>query len=268
MSARDGLVYGMDETEYHGGDELSSTGMKTLLDSPARYLYEREHRTEKRAFDIGHAIHGLVLGTGLDLAVVEADSWRTKAAQQQRDEAREAGRVPILVDEYATAKNAADAVLCHPEARVFFEADAHPEVSAFCDMDGVRVRARFDWLLARPVIVDLKSGRTANPRALPRITEQYRYHLQAATYRRALATVRGDEDPAFVHVFVESEPPHLVSVDRLTPEALDAGDAELDVALALYRRCVETGHWPGYPLGIHDIDLPRYYVAPTLEDYL
>lgn len=37
MTDREGLVYDLPEAEYHGGPELSKSGMKALLRSPAHY---------------------------------------------------------------------------------------------------------------------------------------------------------------------------------------------------------------------------------------
>lgn len=274
MSTRDGLIYGLDEQEYHSGPELSSTGMKALLDSPARFRHEREHRTHKKAFDVGHAIHARVLGTGLDVVPIPAEllsstgAANTKAAKEFIAAAREAGQVPMKAADLAQAKAAADAVLAHPDARALFEAPGAAEVSAFAEIAGVPVRGRFDYLHDAPVIVDLKSSRTADPRRLPRLFADYRYELQTATYRRLLNIVRGDEDPVFIHCFVETEPPHLVSVVRLDEHALAVGDASLDTALALYRDCAETNTWPGYQPGVHPISLPRWHQPTDLEELL
>src|SRR5690606_6403117 len=60
-----GLVYDMDDLEYHARTELSSTGVRRILDSPARFKWEQEHRVEKRDYDYGHAAHAKVLGAGM-----------------------------------------------------------------------------------------------------------------------------------------------------------------------------------------------------------
>jgi hypothetical protein len=85
---RDGLIHGMSDAVYHGGPELSSSAMKTLLDSPARYQHERANRVEKSAYDLGHAVHAKILGAGLDVAVLDFPDYRTKAARDERDGAR------------------------------------------------------------------------------------------------------------------------------------------------------------------------------------
>src|SRR5262245_60670140 len=47
-------------------------------------------------FDIGTACHSLILNDPRIFHIVDADDWRTKDAKAQRDEARAAGKVPLL----------------------------------------------------------------------------------------------------------------------------------------------------------------------------
>ncbi len=59
------IVHDMPEEEYHRRPELSSTGARLLLDSPAKYAYAQTHpQPHKQAFDVGHAVHARVLGVG------------------------------------------------------------------------------------------------------------------------------------------------------------------------------------------------------------
>lgn len=258
---RKGLVYGMPEDEYHGGPELSSTGMKRILDAPALYLHDRTHRTHKAAFDLGHVVHGMVLGDGLDVVRIDAESWRTKAAQTERDEARAEGKVAVLASEWAQARAMSDAVLTHPTARDLFDADADAEVSAFYNLDGVPVRCRFD-LLHRDLstIVDLKTSATADPRALARRFADFDYPLQAWLYLDALHALTGAAG-RFLHVVVSSSAPHLVTVVELDRDALAVGEAKAHAALAEYREAVETGVWRGYATGVVPLSMPRWYGA-------
>ena len=42
-----------------------------------------------------------VLGDGVDTVEIDADSYRTKAAREQRDAAHAAGKIPVLVGDGA-----------------------------------------------------------------------------------------------------------------------------------------------------------------------
>lgn len=280
---RDGLVYGLDELEYHAGPELSSSGAKLMLEAPALYQHERENRTERRAFDLGHVVHGMLLGDGLDVVVVQttakdgtkrdAENYQTKSAQEDRDAIRAEGKVPMLRHELAVAQRMVDKVLEHDDARALLDADGDAEVSAFTTdpATGVRMRARYDLLHRHePVIVDVKTGQTASPRLWPRKVADLGYDLQAAWYDDVLTAVRGDDAPVFYHIVVESNPPHLVAVHRMSDAYLERGRRRVRAALELYAACVAADRWPGYPLGEHLTEPPPWlrddYPTPDLFD--
>lgn len=268
MSARDGLVHGLPEHEYHHGPELSSTGAKTILRSPAHYQWEQTHRTEKAAFDFGHAVHALVLGIGMDVEVIPGP-WTTKTAKEAVAAARAAGCVPIKPEDWQHAKTAAAAVAEHPIAGPLFST-GEPEVSMFwTDPDtGVRCRGRLDWLRAtgRLLAVDLKTVQTADPKTFGRTAASFSYDLQTEMYAQGYQAITG-ERPASLHVLVEVDPPHAVSVVQLDDEALRIGALKVRAALERYRDCTETGQWPAYdPTTIHPVSLPRW-AAYDAEDY-
>ena len=73
--------------------------------------------------ELGTVAHKMVLGSGPEIVVVDAANWMTKAAKEQRDAARLAGKVPLLPDDYQRAKAMADAVLSHPLAGALFNPD-------------------------------------------------------------------------------------------------------------------------------------------------
>jgi hypothetical protein len=260
-----GLHLSIPELEYHALPGLSSTGIKDLLDCPARFAWKREHREEKAVFDMGHLIHGLVLGVGLETHVVDAPDWRSKAARDERDAARAEDKVPVLVGDYVRAKAAARAVRNHPDAGPLFTGGA-PEVSILWEdpETGVRCRGRLDyWHQGPGVVVDLKTtGRTASPRALPRMAADLGWHTQAAHYLAGLDALTGRRaDLRFVHVLVEVDEPHLVSVVELDADYLAIGADDVRLAIDTYARCTETGHWPGYPAGLTRIAPPRWLAA-------
>lgn len=263
-----GIVHGLDELVYHRLPGLASTGAKRLIQrSPAHYRWEQEHRTEKAAYDFGHVVHGLVLGTGLEVDVIDADSWRSKAAQDERRAAYAAGHVPMLAADYDRAVNAALAVKVHPVAGPLFHGGS-AEVSLFWtdETTGVECRGRLDYL--RPDgIVDLKTTRDANPADFGRAVAKFGYDLQTAWYRGGYEAITG-ERLRFVHVLVETEEPHAVSVIELDEEALHVGALKAARAREIYAECTSTGQWPGYdPTVIHPVGLPTWAVYEAEDTY-
>jgi ornithine carbamoyltransferase len=91
---------------------------------------EGDEETEKynKAQAIGNAAHSLMIGRGKKLAVIEADSFRTKIATADRDAAIERGLEPILAKHYQIASQMVEAATdqlkqIHGCERAFIEGD-------------------------------------------------------------------------------------------------------------------------------------------------
>ena len=88
----------MPEDAYHAdpapGGSLSASGAKLLLPPSCPALYQCAglgRRPPKAEFDYGTAAHMYVLGAGPVIVLIDAPDWRTKAAQDAREEARAQG---------------------------------------------------------------------------------------------------------------------------------------------------------------------------------
>lgn len=264
-------VYAIPEEEYHKdpvpGGSLSSSGARALLKCPAKYHHDRTHgRPPKRDFDFGHAAHRLVLGAGADIVIIDADSYRTKNAQEQRAAAYTAGAVPLLPQEAAIVHAMADAIRQHPVAGALFNpGHGAPEQSLFWTdkRTGVRCRARLDWLPdrghGRMVIPDYKTARSADPHEFARAAVTYGYHQQHAYYVEGCRVLGvADDDTQFVFVVQEKTPPYVVSVIQLDPAAAGIGRHLNHRALDLYKECTATGRWPGYSDEVCLVSLPAW----------
>ena len=257
---------GIPDTVYHRLPGLSASGAKLLVppSCPAKYKANRDNPPPSNAvFDLGKAVHKLVLGEGEPLQIIDAKDWRSKAASEARNEAYAAGVIPILVGDFAQIKAMSDAVLAHPVAgKLIDDSVGEAEVSLLADDPdtGVRLKARPDWSTERDGrlwLVDLKTTQTAEPRAFAKRAADYRYHLQAAWYVQ-VAALLVDPCAAFVFVAVEKEPPYLVSVTEWDGEAMTEGARLMREAIKTYALCKESDFWSGYPEGITPMYLPRW----------
>lgn len=254
-------VYDMPEDAYHAdpvpGGSLSASGAKLLLppSCPARYQYDRLYgEPPKKAFEHGAAAHSLVLGAGPELVIVDAPDWRTKAAKEARDSARFDGRIPLLPADYSQVQAMAAAIREHPLASALLDPDrGDAEQSLFWtdDETGIWRRARLDWLPAprpgrRMVVPDYKTADRADRESIRKAVASYGYHLQAAQYTRGVTALGLDDDPAFVFIFQEKNPPYLVNVVQLDDDAMQAGRDRMRLACEMFRDCTESGIWPGY----------------------
>lgn len=266
-------VYNLTAEAYHAdpipGGSLSSSGARRLLppSCPALFRHEQLHgRKPRRVFDIGHAAHALVLGTGPELVKVEADNWRTKASQQAAAEARERGAVPLLPDEYAEIHAMADALHAHPVAGALFDPDfGRPEQTlAWQDaQSGIWRRAMLDWLpdpgRGRLIVPDYKTTTCAAPSELSKTVQKFGYHQQHAWYVDGAQVLDlGDQDTAFVFVFQEKTAPYLVTVIELDALALRIGRDLNRQAIEIYADCSRSGVWPGYSDDVESVPLPAW----------
>ena len=265
MNAR--VVADLDETTYHADPALSSSGAKRLIQTcPAIFKHERDTggRANKAAFDFGHAAHGLILGVGEPVHVIEADNFTTKAARELRDAAYAAGQVPILARDYEQVEAMAEAVKRHPLAAALLS-EGVAEQSVFWNDErwDVGRRARFDWLTQRAgrhYVVDLKTSTTADPAVLGRKVADFGYHQQEAWYRDAAAAAGLGDEVGFLFVFVEKQAPYLVTVVELDSYAVQRGHELNQRALEVFRDCTASGIWPGYvsPTERALVSLPRW----------
>ncbi|WRS29646.1 PD-(D/E)XK nuclease-like domain-containing protein [Actinomycetaceae bacterium MB13-C1-2] len=278
------VIEGMDEAQYHAdpvkGGSLSYSGMKQLLKSPAHYRhYMDQPRAEKKVFDAGHIIHALVLGTGLDVAVIPEHmlasngATSTKAAKDFIADARLDGMVPVKESELAPLKAVAEAALTHPAARTLFESDSPAELSMFAPdpETGVWLRGRADKISeldGETVIVDLKTTTDADPKEFNRKdVAKFGYYIQAVVYPRLWQLTHEDTPmPGMLFVAVSKTEPYLVSVNSLDWMYDDLGTKAMREAIRRYQDGVLTGDWPGYTEQVTELTPPSYLVYEDDEE--
>lgn len=269
-----GLVLDMPDVEYHARPELSSTGARRILDSPARFKWEQTHRIESRAFDVGHAVHAKVLGVGLtavaypDEHLTPSGNPSTKAATVAwENEQRANGRVPVARADMARVNDMAEAVLAHAGARAIFEQPGRPEVSAFATdpNTGVNVRARADRLNTDRLI-DLKTtAGSASTTGFGRDAAKHGYPIQEAHYADTFEWVTGQRLP-MVFVVVEKRAPYLVAVHQLDDVTRITARDLAARARAIYAECTATDTWPAYGDDILTTQMPAWWFDLADDD--
>ena len=261
-----GIYPDLDELRYHADDDLaphlgrslSASGAKVLLRSPARFAWERDHPTPTTdALEIGSAVHSFILGSGPTVSEVKADSWRTKAAQEERDAHRRAGMIPLLTADFERALRVATAVSRHPLAgQIITEGQAESSMYWIDSDTGITCRGRIDFLRAN-AIVDVKTTIDATPEAFRKSIANFGYDVQAAHYQDGIEALTGDRLP-FVFVVVEKTPPYLVGVYQLDDDWLAHGADQIRQARRIYADCEAADDWPGLPLEIVTLTPPRW----------
>lgn len=253
----DRLIPDQPEEDYFASPRFSQSQAKTLLANPARYRWElTAPREEKAVFDVGHAAHTLILGTGQPIATVDVDARRGKAWTEAADEARADGCTPLTRKESDAVHAMRDAVYDHPGARTLLELPGQSETSVEWTDEDVDCRARIDRL-ASGVILDVKTSADASPDAFARSAANYGYDVQHVAYTRAVRATTGDDLP-FVFIVVEKAPPHFVALYTLPPEAVERGERRWLDALDLFKQCTATDTWPAYGDDVSVLPWPRW----------
>lgn len=257
-----GIYAELDAGIYHSKltptQSLSSSMARTLINECPAMLYARSAlnpdyvREEKAVFDIGSAVHLLYLEEEkfeAGVAVLDFDDWRKKDAQIARDEAREAGRIPLLKKQADELMAMRKALLLHPIAGKAFSGKGHSELSmVWKDPEtGVWLKARPDWSPSDfSFLIDMKTSTTANPVDFARKAFNLGYHQQAAWYLDAVELVTGERPGKFWFVAQDKSAPYLCSVSSFDEDAIIAGREQNRKAIRRFADCLEKNNWPGY----------------------
>ena len=277
-------IYDLSPEAYHADPcpvpSLScSIAKKLLRQSPmhAHYAHPRlgggSFKGDSQAMDDGTILHTLLLGKGGDIAVIDADDFRTKAAKEAREIARAEGKTPVLAHKMealeATAAAARRQIMAHPAARALFE-PGRAEQAMIWEEDGVWFRSLVDFMPDNPraALMDIKTtGLSAAPGAWERrlVTE---YAIQDAFYARGIEALTGRARPPMLFVVIETDAPHGVSVMAAAESLRAVAKADVERAVRIWRKCMETGEWPGYPQFIASVDAPNWLLNQMEEQIL
>lgn len=239
---------------------LNQTPRHAWLAHPRLNPHYRDER--KPEFDRGEAAHALLIGKGRKIAVLPFDDYRKKEAKEARDAAYAEKKIPIKARDYeeieAMVQSARSQLGQIFELGKPFE-DGQGELPLYWQEGETHFRSRLDWLSHdRKIIFDYKTTGNAHPDAFTRKIYDMGYDVQAAFYRRAVRMTGGPERAAFIFVAQEIEAPYALSAVSLTPAALDMAERKVEKAIALWRDCMASNIWPGYPARVCHVDPPSW----------
>lgn len=214
---------------------------------------EADEEKYDKAKAIGDAAHALMIGRGKDMEIGKFDSWRTKEAKVFKLAAIEAGKTPILESHFDVASVIARRALMQIDKHEEHDCFKHGkgEVALIWQEDGIWFRCLVDWLhdnlltvddyktTAMSVALHVLGGRAADAG----------WDIQAAMFARGLDAL--DPDNAgrrrFRFIAQEQEPPYALNVMVMSEAWLTMGRKRLQHAVDIWKRCMATGTWPGYP---------------------
>ena len=246
----------MTDDEYFALEALSASGAKLLRKSPMHFRADQfKARQPTPAMVFGTVVHRLVLEPERPAFAVKYFNWASKEGKAER-ELLEATGLPILSEadgDRATAIR--DALWSNAQIAEMLEAAAKEQVMLW-DQHGVPCKAKAD-AIGDGIVIDLKTTIDAGIKDFARSVATFSYHLQAAHYLDGYRATRGGAAD-FIFIAVESAAPHAVAMYRLDHQTLAAGAREMKRAAAVYRECLASGIWPGYPQEITTLTLPQW----------
>lgn len=272
--------YRMTAEQYHAcpcpEPSLSSGAIRKMLERTPRHAFcehprlggQRDERSSP-VMTLGTVVHSLILGAGREFVVIDADSFRTKAAQEQRDAASAAGLTPIIRDQYDKARAMA-ASASRELSKIPLVSDAlvsdRPEIVAIWREGDIWCRSMMDlcptaidaegWW----TIYDLKTTQMAlDPNTIARHLVSNGYDVQSAFYSRGLEALLGPAARVrFRFLFVESDAPHLCAAFVGSGEMQTTGEQKVIAGISIWQRCIATNDWPGYSTDVLRLEPPKF----------
>lgn len=278
MKIREPGIYSMPMDKYLADPvevpSLSAGVAKLLLTRSPLHAWTAHPRLnptfeaeESTKFDLGSATHALLLEGADRMAVIAADDWRKKEAQQGRDAARAEGRFPVLAHQYDNVLRMRDAALlaiarCSDLSGVTLH-DGKPEQVLVWKEGPTWLRCRPDWLSTeRDIQLHYKTTEaSAAPDSWTRTMLGMAADLEIAFYDRGNAATGAPQTRRSLFLVQEVERPHACSFIGLAPAFLALAGQKVDEAIALWAQSMASGNWPAYANRIAWLDAPAYEVA-------
>lgn len=272
-----GIHAGVPQATYRGWPAVSQSILKEFRRSPM-------HARHAMLFPDDEATPAMIFGEAVHVAILEPERFIERYAVPPKvDKRTTAGKaewafwlaehpacVPLSADEHERCLAVANAVGGHATAAKLLRGKGANEVSALWKDPGTGVvcKARPDRITqfdGWTVVVDVKTTRDASLAGFSTACARYGYHMQAAHYLAGLDVI-APLSRRFIHIAVEPEPPHGVAIYELDEAALQQGRDEIRLALAQYADCLRDDVWPGYPVAVQPIDLPKWAQRLSLEE--
>jgi exodeoxyribonuclease VIII len=257
--------------EYHDAPGTS----KTMLDeiaaaSPLHFWAKRKDpnrvREDKKAWDLGNAIHTAILEPDLLLThVAQAPvcDRRTKEGKAiaAQFELEHAGKLQLKHDEYEMVLGVRDAAHRHPVASgLLSRGKAEQSYFANDPETGALLKCRCDYIYDDGgMIVDVKSAVDASPSGFGRAAANFRYSIQSAWYPDVVALVTGVRAEHFIWIAMEKQHPYAIGVYFATNDQVSQarGVARRDLLMILEHE--RTNLWPDWGAEPQQLQLPAWY---------
>lgn len=267
-----GVYFGLDNSLYHAGAGLSSTGVRRILKTPFHFYAATLPNNKPKAPPTasilnGHLTHCLLLEPGEFESRYRVGPTVNKNTLIWREYVAEwaAKGVQVIGEEQFDAAFAQARNLRAVEAVAELLADGVCETSGYWidPATGVLCKCRPDCISpiahrTQLMPLDVKTTTDASPEAFGRSALSWGYHYQAAWYCDGYAIASGMEVQDMLFAVVENEYPYAAAVYMLDDKAIAYARRRNAFALQRYAECVCSQVWPGYPSEVQPLYLPEW----------
>lgn len=276
-----GLYQDMPAELYHSDPcpsaSLSNSLIRELLDkSPLHAAWQHPrliNKTNRKTTDAmtkGTLLHKLLLGAGSEIAIIDAEDYRGKAARENRDQALAENKTPVLARIYDEVCNCTEItkenIRNHPACQGFFDPGISEAVLAWQEQD-IWCRAMLDRLPndRNLPIFDLKSTELSASQVVwdKRLRDVYR--TQGVFYDRGLEKLGMPRREPMRYIVVELNEPYALNVFCPSEELIELASSEVDRAIRIWSHCMKTNEWKGYPDCIIEVE-PKPWMLDQVSD--
>jgi len=257
------IVTDMPMEDYLKADEIGSSSLKKILESPADFKASLDQRTETKAMALGTAIHTAILEPDelLKRYFLQNLDWGPKNKlpgsrlwKEHKEAAKGLGQIPLPYEDVLIISRIKRAAQKHKALQKILTYGV-AELTGFAK----GYKARTDWMASDDFIWDLKTtSKPVDDANLEKTIFNYGYHFQAAHHSWVMREA-GIDTKGFGWIFVSTGTPYPhIRMKRATPELLEAGMIDHKYAMETFENCKKTGEWPGYSDEIEEINLPGF----------
>jgi hypothetical protein len=233
----DSFYYG-----YLGQNALSSSSIKTLVNSPKTYYFTTKYGSgETQALRDGKLFHTMILEPEKlnDMIFVDA---ATKASKEYKL-AKETGKEVYTKNEKKAAERLCDALLRNEAVKQYLT-KAEYEVPQIAMIDGIPIRAKAD-IIKGNTIIDLKT--TTGIKDFRYSADKYSYDLQAWLYREMFGVDN--------FIFIAIDKGSLdIAIFECSDEFYEKGKQKFEQGISNYKYFFQT----------NDVDLDQYVLRGVL----
>lgn len=266
------MIKEMSHEEYIKAPEIGSSDVKQAMKTLAHFKASKNGELEFKkstAMDIGTAAHAAILEQDYSKFVEGPDVskatkiWKTFVAENE-------DKVVLKPDEFKQIKKMYDEFYKHDKTKQLM-ANGKPELSIFWTPEGISqgCKARLDYHIEHPdgdIIVDFKTARDGSFKEFQRAIYNYRYDISAVHYINAVEEGLGRKVSAFIWAVQENTAPYLVSLYMADADCLERAKKKWMNTLGKIDNAYKENHFPGYDIGIKEMDIPVWAISKESED--